>query len=652
MVPPPAVMRPSYQQSQASAVVPSSTWANPHPPISFLPFLPSPAWSARPLPPPPPPPPPCFLAAISQDAFSLLASFLPLSSLLVLRQLSHRFQTFSLHPHAYASYGYTLRSLEADYLLRLSALHPHLRSLAVPFPQCENATADALSFLFASFPSLASLSLSALPHQPSLPLPSSSTLTSLQLTSPGLPTSAFATLSLVHSLTSLVVTDAALDDNSLLLLSTLPALQRLGLSQCGLLSDRGIGWLLGLDTAATVDDCFTAVNRHLEQRSGWHGAWQSDPGQSAASPTPPPLPSFATLYQLSSLSTSSAAVSSSSSSLPASLPLTRPLTPTALHDHVSAVMDEVGQLGRHSGLSMLSRSMSTPAFARHSTLALLTADETASPPPEDGEDSAEEKEEEEAGSPLSSGMDEGEALLKDTPPLYRPSAVARTLRALDVSHCRLLTDASALYMAYTAVCTASHATCLCYSDPAACTLLPLREVDASYCQSWSDLAVACVAALPHLSALQLSHQPLLSDHALLALQPLPFLARLSLTALPLLSAHSLGTLSSFLSLERLALSALPHLTDHSLLLLSSLPFLARLSVSLSPSLTDLSLLSLSTSGSLRRLSLLSVAHLTQRGLFALARCRGLRRVEVRGCKGVTEEDKERLRHARRDMEVL
>ena len=547
----------------------------------------------------------------------------------------------------YASFSFTLRSLQADYLLRLSALHPHLRSLTVPFPQCETATATSLSFLFASFPSLAALSLSSLPHQPYLPLPSASSLTTLRLSSPNLPTAAFSSLSLLQSLTALTVTDAAVDDNTLLLLSTLPALQRLGLSQCGLVTDRGVGWLFGLDTAVTVDECCVAVERYVEQNSGWRSdAWHTDIGSSTSSP-PFALPSFATLYSLSPMLSSSSGSTSISS--PPSLPLSRPLTPTAMHDHVNTVMEHVGHLGHHSGMSMLSRSMSTPSFARHSTLTL--ADETASPPSEEEEEDSDEKDE--ASSPHSSleAVELQGEVMKDTP-LYRPSAVARTLCSLDVSQCRLLTDASMLYIAYAAVCMASHASCLCYSDPESCTLLPLRELDVSYCQSLSDFGVACIASMPHPSSLSLSHSPLLTDHSLYMLQLLPFLSSLSLTQLPLVTSQSLSSLSSFLSLSHLSLSALPQLTDHSLLLLSSLPFLRHLSLSLSHSLTDLSLVSLSTSGSLSWLSLLSVVAVTARGLFALGRCRGLRRLEVRGCKGVTDEDKERLRHARRDMEVL
>ena len=644
-------MRSSYQPSDPPSLVGTDTWSNPNPPISFLPFLPSSSWPTRSPPPPPPPPPPSFIASISQDAFSLLASFLPISSLLILRQLSHRFHSLSLHPHAYTSFSLTLRSLQADYLLRLSTIHPHLRSLTVPFPQCETATATSLSFLFASFPSLTSLSLSSLPHQPYLPLPSSSSLASLHLSSPRLPTRAFSSLSLLHSLTSLTLLDAAVDDNTLLLLSTLPSLRSLGLSQCGMVTDRGVSWLLGLETAVTADHCYVAVQRYVEQRSGYSSAWHTDiSGSSSSTSWALSLPSFATLYSLSSTSSSSSTGSSSSTSSPASLPLSRTLTPHPLHDHVSAMMDNVGQLGHHSGMSMLSRSMSTPSFARHSTLTLT--DDTASPPSEEEDDGDDEKED---GSPLSSveEMDvSGEVMLKEAVPLYRPSAVARTLRSLDVSHCRLLTDATALYIAYASVCMASHASCLCYSDPTGCTLLPLRDLDLSYCQSLSDFGVACISTLPHLWSLALSNSPLLTDQSLFMLQSLPFLASLSLTHLPHLTTHSLSTLSSFLSLSHLSLSALQHLTDHSLLLLSSLPFLTRLSVSLSQSLTDLSLVSLSTSGSMRWLSLLSVGQLTARGLFALGRCRGLRRLEVRGCKGVTEEDKERLRHARRDMEVV
>ena len=639
-------MSSSYQQL-ASALVPTNTWTNPHPPISFLPFLPTSPRLGRPLPPPPPPPPPSFIGNISQDAFSLLASFLPFSCLLLLRQLSHRFHSLSLHPHAYTSFSLTLRSLQADYLLRLSSIHPHLRALTVPFPQCETATATSLSFLFASFPFLTALSLSSLPHQPYLPLPPSSSLTTLHLTSPHLPTPAFSTLSLLHSLTTLTLTAASLDDNTLLLLSTLPALLRLGLSQCSRVTDRGVGWLMGLESSVTVDECYVAVERYVEQRSGWNNTWPTaDIGSSSSSPsTPPVLLPFATLYSLST-------ASSGNSSLPDSLPLTRPLTPHTLHDHVSGVMEQVGQLGHHSGMSMLSRSMSTPSFARHSTLTLLLTDETASPPPEDEEDDSEEKEE--GGSPLSSVGEGGEVaseVMKEAV-VYRPSPVARTLRSLDVSHCRLLTDATPLYLAYAAVSMASHVSCLCYTDPSVCTLLSVRELDVSYCQNWSDFGVACMAVLPHLSSLTLSHSPLLTDQSLYMLHSLPFLSSVSLTHLPHLTAHSLSTLSSFLSLAHLTLSALPHLTDHSLLLLSSLPFLTHLSLSLSHSLTDLSLVSLSTSGSLRCLCLLSVVAVTSRGVFALGRCRALRRLEVRGCKSVTEEDKERLRHARRDMEVV
>ena len=508
------------------------------------------------------------------------------------------------------------------------------------FPQCEAATSASLSFLFASFPSLTALSLSSLPHQPHLPLPPSSLLTTLHLSSPRLPTPAFSSLSLLPSLTALTLTDAAVDDNTLLLLSTLPRLQRLGVSQCGLLTDRGVGWLIGLESAVTVDDCYAAVERYVEQRSGWHdSAWHTaDPASSSFSS----LSSFATLYSLSTVPSTNTASSSA-------LPLTRPLTPTMLHDHVHTVMDHVGQLGHHSGMSMLSRSMSTPSFARHSTLT-LTADETASPPPEEDDSDSDEKAGSEASSPPSPA--EGE-VLKAELPLYRPSAVARTLRALDVSHCHLLTDAAPLYLAYAAACMASHAACLCYTEgSAACTLLSLREVDASYCQSWSDFGIGCLATLPHLSSLSLSHSPLLTDQSLLMLQPLPFLSCLSLTHLPHLTSTSLSSLPSFLSLSHLTLSALPNLTDHSLLLLSSLPFLTHLSLQLSLTVTDVSLVSLSTSGSLVWLSVLSLVGVTSRGVFAMGRCRSLRRLEVRGCKGVTEEDKERLRHARRDMEVV
>ncbi len=654
-------------------VAPADTWTNPDPTtISFLPFLPTSPLHTNPLlplpPPPPTQPPPSFIASLSQDAFSLLASYMPLASLLTLRQLSHRFHALSQHPHAYASQHAprTLRSLQPAYLLRLSAVHPHLRALAVPFPQCEAADADALSFLFASFPSLAALHLTALPHQPYLPLPPSSSLTALHLVSPRLARGAFAALSLCRSLVELVVVDGALGDDALLLLSTLPRLQRLGLSQCGLVTDRGVGWLLGVEVGVGVggggggvgvDECYAVVEQYVEQRSAWSGAWQhniSGPSSSlapsafasASSTYSHHLHSFATLYSLSPVY----AGAERCTTLSSSQPLSRTLTTDVLHDHVASVMDHVGHLGpAHSGLSMLSRSMSTPSFARHSTLTLAAAaaaeEETASPT-SDGDDSGH--------SPPSSAdepPDPADAAAKEAA-VYRPSPVARTLRSLDVSHCRLLTDAAALYVAYAAVCTTAHASCACYSDPAACTLLPLRALDVSYCQGMGDFAVACVATLPHLAALSLSHQPLLTDVSLLLLQPLPHLAALRLTQLPHLTTHSLAGLAALLSLTTLHLSALPHLTDQATLLLSTLPFLDTLQLEVAPLLTDLALASLGTSGSLQAVGLLGLGGVTGRGLMAVGRCRGLRRLEVRGCKWVTDEDKERLRHARRDLEVI
>ena len=555
------------------------------------------------------------MCGLSSDAFAVVTSFLPLAGVTVLRCVCRSFRALSLRPAVYALRvdSFSVQSMDGAYLMRLSRVHPHLRQLVVPFGCRAQVTSSSLSLLFALFPSLSSLSLTAASALVELPLPCTSGLSSLSLTSTQLLPCAFASLSLLSSLTSLTLSDSCgLDDSALLLLSS-SQLTHLDVSQCSAVTDDGIAALLGVQCARSPH-LLHSLRAHLT-------------GQGRLSPPPPfcppPHPSHVP---------------------PSNEP--RPL----LMDHVDGLMERVGALGVHGGLSMLSRSMSLPSFARHTQPLRRQSSEgrgaeadtdSASPSP-----SSPASEQSTPSSPSSPSP--------PPPPSYTPPPLCLSLRHLSLAHNRQLSDVSAAALAYVALslCPSSKSSLWAAShlDPSSLTLFPLASLDLSFLPLLSDFAASCLSVLSHLQSLHLAASPLLSDAALHSLTSLPYLSALSLSSLPRLTHASLAHLSGLLSLSSLSLSSLPLITDHSLALLSSLPLLHSLSLSLLPQLSDRSLQSLSSSTSLQQLSL-SQLPISRRGWFALSRCRSLHRLTVKGCKEIGEEERIALHLHRPDLLV-
>ena len=561
------------------------------------------------------------MLCLSPDAFAWVTSFLSLQQLLVLRAVCRSFRSLSLRAAVYAVRvdRLSVSSLDESHLIRLSTVHPHLRHLVVPFSCRQQVTSASLSFLFALFPSLSSLSLTAASSTLSeLPLPYTACLSSLSLTSTQLPSAAFASLSLLSSLTSLNLSDSAgLDDAALLLLSS-SRLTQLDISRCSQVTDTGIAHLLGVQQhrhAHTLHTLHTQLKR-----------------QGRLSPPPPFSPP------------------SHPSLLPAS---SAPPPPPLRWDHVGGLMEAIGALGEHGGLSMLSRSMSLPSFARHTQpLQLQSSDGRAAEA--DTEDSASPS----PPSPRSPSTPTSPSSPCHPPPasppqLYSPPPLCLSLRHLSLAYCRGLSDASAAMLAFVAVsmCPPSSAWSSSPLDPSSLTLFPLASLDLSFLPLLSDFAACCLSLLSHLQSLTLAASPLLSDAALHSLTSLPYLSVLSLSSLPRLTHTALAQLAGLLSLSSLTLSSLHLLTDHSVALLASLPLLHSLSLSLLPQLTDRSLQSLAGSTSLLQLSL-SQLHISRRGWFALIKCRSLRRVQVKGCKEIGEEDRIALSLHRPDVLVV
>ena len=568
---------------------------------------------------PRPRPRPACDPSLSADVFAVVASFLPLSFVVRLRLVSRAWRALSLHPAVYALQPrwFDVTSLESAELIRLAAVHPHLRHLRLSAAAAQRTciTAPALSFLFALLPSLASLSLSGCAGLTALPLPAS--LSRLSLTSTGLPAAALSSLSLLSTLTSLTLTDnAGLTDGCLLLLSSLPRLTALDVSQCPALSDEGVAALLGLSAESTAGlsrDHRNPPHHHRHQVFAAVRAFLAGTGDAAAA----------------------AAASTRCFSAERPMPSHVPAAPMA--DHVSAMMAEVGGLGEHAGLAMLSRAMSVPSFARH-TAPRWEAEaeeetESASPSPSSPRSPASPR------SPPS-----------PPPPPFAPSPLCLSLRHLSLAHDRALSDACCAYLAYAALSLSSASSWSCYLSPADGTLMPLSSLDLGFLPLLTDFAAACLSLLSHLQALTLSQHPLLSDDALHRLATLPYLSSLALCGLPGLTHSSLWSLSSLLSLSELRLSSLPHVTDHSLVLLASLPLLQSLQLELLPLVSDRALIALSASTALTSLSL-SHLGISRRGFHALHSCRALRTIIVRGCKEVGEEECRALQLCRPDIDV-
>lgn len=629
-----------------------------------------------------------LLTSLSQDIFTLITTFLPLSILPLLGSVNHSINQAARHPHCYSRYVHSIQSL--DELERLAQMYPSVRSFqcdGTVFRSSNQSVATCVQKLTQLFPHLMSLSISNFTLTDSYSL--AQLISVLRLSCLSFESLLCTTedinmlITVIHpSLQELSLLDMTVDYSTCQLISQL-RLRKLNISRCPLIDDECFRVLLGIDQAINIS---INSNRLIEYVLDHLDDVDDDlcllpTSQSSLSRSV----SLASPLQLSARS-----LDHSGSITPTNnLAIRRAVSTPSLQSLLRPVNQIVNQTNNFfRDWSPLSQHMRT--IVTHHQSNSRSSIETS-----DDDDH----------SPFSCHS-ATQNCLNQLVKSHKPSNLAQSINQLIVSHDRQLTDLSCIYLAFAHLSNIqTHKQhCLCDTDVNhlhpqtmdesflsymldlidappfyqpidqainTCFSFPLQHIDLSYVANLTDQSIDLITHLPHVQSLSLSNNQLLTDHSILTISQCHWLLHLALGGLTF-SEQGLLSLNQLTNLQSIKLSRLNGpsvsmpitqslvrneqrtsyqssnlgLTDRVVFGLVQLPHLSHMSIKQCENITDATARSIYQAVSISTLIIAQSNRLTALGFRLLGRAPMLKVLSVRGCRGFDQSVKQEIQARR------
>lgn len=186
-------------------------------------------------------------------------------------------------------------------------------------------------------------------------------------------------------------------------------------------------------------------------------------------------------------------------------------------------------------------------------------------------------------------------------------------------------------------------------EPLAATRLERLEISA--CKSLDDDALKHLSRLKTLGNLGIRQVPL-TDTGVAHLEGHPALKRLDISFCGDPGDAALASCAKIPTLEDLVLNKLENVSDSGIKTVAALPALRKLAIGAMPKLTEAALAPLAQCKTLRTLHVQSQTGMSAAWLAPLKSCTWLTGIDLRGCKGVVENDALALRKAIAGCQVI